>query len=148
MAEDMISNILVAIDGSDVSLRAASYAIGLAKREGAKLAVLHVIHLPASGLMYTTESAFSQSIEKSRKGAEGWFEGIRKTAEGAGLDVKTETMEELYSVPGAIIKKSEELGADLVIVGGSGLSGFKRFFLGSVASDVVRYSRCPVLVVK
>ena len=145
---DRFSCILAAIDGSDVSMKAARYAVSLAKKDRAKLAVLHLIHFPASGLMYTTESSFQHSLEKGRKEAESWFAAIRMDAEESGVDTKTEIVEDLYSVPGAIIKHSEEISADVIVVGGTGRRGFKRFFLGCVASDVVRYARCPVIVIK
>ena len=65
-----------------------------------------------------------------------------------GVDLKTETVKEIYSIPGAIIKYAEKEKAYVIVVGGTGKSGFKKFLLGSVSGDVVRYARCPVLVVK
>jgi nucleotide-binding universal stress UspA family protein len=43
---------------------------------------------------------------------------------------------------------AEQKKVDLIVIGSRGLSGFKKLLLGSVASGVVTYSHCPVLVVK
>lgn len=48
----------------------------------------------------------------------------------------------------AIIDRSVELGADLIVMGGHGRRGFRRFLLGSVAEEVVRLASCPVLTVR
>lgn len=143
-----LSKILVAIDGSEMSLKAADYGIEFAKKYNSKLIILHVIHIHAAGLMYTTESAFKQFIERNKKESEEWFRTISKQAKEQGVEIKTETVEEMYSIPGAIIKCTEEENADVIILGGTGKSGFKKLFLGSVAADVVRYARCPVFVIK
>lgn len=52
------------------------------------------------------------------------------------------------SVVGAMIDYAEKERADLIVIGTRGRSGFKKMLLGSVASGVVKYSHCPVLVVK
>lgn len=148
MKTDAFSKILVAIDGSEMSLKAAHHGIEFAKKYNSKLIIIHVIHIHAAGLMYTTESAFNQFIEKSKKESEEWFSTIRKEANEQGIEIKTENIEEMYSVPGAIIRYAEEENVDVIILGSTGKSGFKRLLLGSVASDVVRYSKCPVFVTK
>lgn len=143
-----LSKILVAIDGSEMSLKAADHGIEFAKKYNSKLIILHVIHIHAGGLMYTTESAFKQFIEKSKKESEEWFRIISKKAEEQGIEIKTKVVEEMYSIPGAIIKCAEEENVDVIIIGGTGKSGFKQLLLGSVATDVVRYSKRPVFVIK
>ncbi len=47
-----------------------------------------------------------------------------------------------------IISSANELGADLIVAGSHGRSGFSRFFLGSVSLMLVNESRCPVLLIK
>ena len=65
---ESLAKILVAIDGSEISMRAAEYGIEFAKKYNAKLIILHVIHIHAAGLMYTTESTFKQlSFSMSKK---------------------------------------------------------------------------------
>jgi nucleotide-binding universal stress UspA family protein len=48
----------------------------------------------------------------------------------------------------AIVRKAEEMGASLLVIGGSGATGLKRVFLGSVAEKVVRNAHCSVLVAR
>jgi len=142
------SKILVAIDGSPNSVDAADYGIGMAKKDNAKLVIMSVIYTPASTFTYSTEKSFREFLKKAKDEAEGWFSKIRKNASEIGVDLKTESIEEIYSVPGAIIKYAEKEKADVIIVGGTGKSGFKKLLLGSVSSDVVRYASMPVMVVK
>jgi nucleotide-binding universal stress UspA family protein len=142
------SKILVAIDGSSNSVEAADYGIAMAKRDNAKLVVMSVIDTPSSLLIYGTEKSFREFLKKAKDETEEWFGKIRKKASEVGVELKTESIEEIYSIPGAIIKYAEKEKADVIVVGGTGKSGFKRLLLGSVSSDVVRYARCPVMVVK
>jgi len=57
-------------------------------------------------------------------------------------------IEESMSVAGTIVDYSENQNIDLIVVGSRGRSGFKRLLLGSVASTVVTYATCPVLIIK
>ena len=52
------------------------------------------------------------------------------------------------SVVGAIIDFAEKENIDLIVVGTRGRSGLKRLLLGSVASGIVNYAHCPVMIVK
>lgn len=54
----------------------------------------------------------------------------------------------MYSIPGAIIKRAEEDNVDVIIIGGTGKSGFKQLLLGSVVNYALRYSKCPMFVIK
>lgn len=143
-----LSKIIVAIDGSQKSMEAAEHAIAMAKKNNAELFVVNVIHTPASMLTYGSEKSFKEFLKKSKEEADKWFNTIIKRTTEIGVSVKTDLIEEIYSVPGAIIKYAEEKKADVIVIGGTGRSGFKKFLLGSVSEDVVRYARCPVLIVK
>src|ERR671931_83091 len=57
-------------------------------------------------------------------------------------------IEESMSVAGTIIDYAEDQNMDLIVVGNRGRSGFAKLLLGSVASKVVTYATCPVLVIK
>lgn len=143
-----ISKILVAIDGSENSMDAADYGISLAKKDNAELVVINVIHTPASALTFYGESSFIEFIKKSKSDAEEWFSKIRKKASEHGVQVKTEVIEDIQSIPAAIINYSQDKKIDLIVVGTRGRTGFKRLLLGSVARDVVTYATTPVMVVK
>jgi nucleotide-binding universal stress UspA family protein len=84
MAE--LSRILVPIDGSETSLRAANTAVDLAKRYGASITVLHVIsidlYLQAIGIYRLSyPDSVKNRVDEARKEANKWFDPIRRTAE-------------------------------------------------------------------
>jgi nucleotide-binding universal stress UspA family protein len=70
-----------------------------------------------------------------------------KKFEALGLTVATQVLEG-FSVNGEIISAAQNLGADLIIMGSHGRTGFKKFILGSVAQKVLGESHIPVLVVR
>lgn len=148
MSVGKFSKILVAIDGSEMSMKAAECGITMAKKDNANLVVINIIYTPASTLVYTKQSWFDESLKKSKDEAAEWFNNIKKNAAENGVEVKTETVEELYSVPSAIVKYAENENVDLIIMGSTGKTGFKRLLLGSVASEVVTHSHITTMIIK
>ena len=64
------------------------------------------------------------------------------------VTVKTDVLIKYTSVAKEILEYAESNKIDLIIMGSRGMTGIKKMLLGSVASRVVTYSQCPVLVVK
>jgi nucleotide-binding universal stress UspA family protein len=144
------SKILVAIDGSEPSMDAAEYAIEMAKKDGAKVIALTVNRtaLSAYGLA-TPEGELKSSKEKENLlESKKRFDFLTQNATQNNVELKTELINSQMSVDGAIVEYAESEGVDLIIMGTRGRSGFKRLLLGSVASAVVTYSPCPVMIVK
>lgn len=144
-----LSKILVAIDGSDTSMKAADVAINTAKKHGAKLYVVTSMdpypeHLHMSGF----KQYYDYARKKEKEEAEQWFEQISKKSKENGIDVHAELVGASPSIVGAIINYAEKENVDLIIVGTRGRTGFKKILLGSVASGIVTYATCPVMVVK
>lgn len=82
-----------------------------------------------------------------------WFDHVGKLIEQEKEDNNniiqlTYQIEESMSIPGTIIDYAENQNIDLIVVGSRGRSGFKKLLLGSVASMIVTYATCPVLVIK
>ncbi|MDE1844920.1 MAG: universal stress protein [Thaumarchaeota archaeon] len=148
MSMDKTSRILVAIDGSESSMDAADYGISLAKKDNGELIIINIIHTPASAWTFYGASSFKEFIKKSKSDAEEWFDKIRKKASEDGIQVKTEAIEEIQSVPAAIVNYAQDKKVDLIVVGTRGRTGFSRLLLGSVALGVVTYATIPVMVVK
>ena len=97
-----------------------------------------------------TPTSISDLLEDIKKEAEKWFDKIKQKADDINkkIRLKTEVVTTDRSVAGAIVGYAEHENTDLIIIGTRGRSGFKRMLLGSVASGVVTYAHCPVLVVK
>ncbi len=137
--------ILLAIDFSSHSERAALRALELSRCHEAKLEVLHVIEDP---VFYTEADAISADIplgkETLKEQAE---ERMREFAKRVGMD-KDAILEVQWGRPKwAIVFWARKKGVDLVIVGSHGRHGVERL-LGSVSSSVLHSSHCDVLVVK
>ena len=140
-----VSKILVGFDGSKAGEKALDYAIGIAKRFGAKLYVLHVIEegkiaIAPDSSMYP---ALIDTMERQGRDL------LNKAVERAkSLGVEAEGLLEIGTdAADTIINTANNLNVDLIVVGSRGLKGLTRFLLGSVSEKVVRYANRPVLVV-
>ena len=143
------SKILVAMDGSEQSMQAAAYAIELANKYNAQLIALTVSHVPLSSYgLGSRPDAVKHDKEKEMLESKQWFRNIEEAGIQHNVSLKTDLIDSQMSVEGTIVEYAESKGVDLIVIGTSGRSGFKKLLLGSVASGVVNYSTCPVMVVK
>jgi nucleotide-binding universal stress UspA family protein len=147
-----ISKILVAIDGSEHSFKASEYALELAKSFGAQLYAITVTYIPASDHLSQKEvlskSLVEDSSNNSMKDAGNWFESFTQNAKKDNIQLKTELINSARPVDYVILEYAEEQKIDLIVVGTKGRTGFKKLMLGSIASSIVTYAHCPVIVVK
>jgi nucleotide-binding universal stress UspA family protein len=146
--------VLLCVDGSESSMKAADYAVMLAKQNGAQVIALHVI-VSQLGYAYSTgtfglvtPNTINDMLQKSKQEAQRWFDEIGKNAAANGVKFKTEVVASPTSTVPAIVNYAEDNKVDLIVVGTRGRSGFTKLLLGSVASGVVTYASCPVMVVK
>jgi nucleotide-binding universal stress UspA family protein len=143
--------ILVAVDGSDISMNAADYAITLAKNNNneAEIFVINVIDLSPIFKMLPSDTR-KQLIRIGRQQASQIFDTVAEIAKRHGVITKinTEMVETSVSAADEIIRYAQEKDIDLIVVGTKGRSGMSKALLGSVASKVVTYSPCSVLVVR
>lgn len=143
----LFGRVLVAVDGSESSEEAVGVAARVAKSTGAVLTIIHVIYIPAA--VYSSGSPSAAGIEKeARKKAEEYLSRAKESAEKAGMDSKVRIVEDLQSPVRGITDYALKMGVDLIVLGTRGLGGFKRLLVGSVASGVVNYAHCSVLVVR
>lgn len=160
LSKTPFKKILVAIDGSDSSKRAAQVALGLATGLKADLILLHAISPPTNyyGSTIPTPSGVAAPpssqheidayYDYARRAAKAMVEDIESQARRGGVKVKTEFPQGVSSVVETIIDHAVEEKADLIVVGTRGLGGFKKLLLGSVSSGVVSHASSPVLVVR
>jgi nucleotide-binding universal stress UspA family protein len=148
------SKILVAIDGSEISMKAAVYAIDIVKKNRSQLIVLTVLEISTprriSSSFITAPTYGLKELEEKRKEAQQWLDKFKKlAAKENNVKLKSEIIEDPISrVGSAIVTYAERENVDLIVIGSRGRTGFKKMLLGSVASDVVTYAHCPVMVVK
>ena len=147
------SKIVVGIDGSEESMRAAEYAISIAKLYNAELIAVHVLTSDI-GYIYSSPGVESppltikEIVLLAEDEAKKWFDEIKEKANKKGIQLKTESIVAKKSLLNTILEYVEEHNINLVVVGTRGRSGIKKMLLGSIASGLVTYSPCPVLVIK
>ncbi|MEU8828741.1 universal stress protein [Streptomyces sp. NPDC048636] len=134
--------ILVGVDGSDSSWRAASYAAGLARRQNALLAVVYVQPvLPVGAALGAAVADTTGEV------AEELIREVREAAER--LRGVFEVRWEFHTFRGdpysGLVQAADELTADAVVVGASEQAGHR--IVGSVAVRLVKAGRWPVTVV-
>jgi nucleotide-binding universal stress UspA family protein len=133
--------LLVAIDGSDTSLRAGAYAAGLARRQNARLVCLYVRAFSATAGMSAAAAApvaeaFDDVARELREAVE---------TQSVSIGLRAEFVERAGNPFTEIVRLADELQADAVIVGASTKAGHR--FIGSLAVHLVRSGRWPVTVV-
>lgn len=140
--------ILVAIDDSEISDNVIQQAAQLAKALNSEITVVEVMTLdPYLADAYLRLGQSNELIERVRSYVHENLTKAEKKFEALGLTVATQVLEG-FSVNGEIISAAQNLGADLIIMGSHGRTGFKKFILGSVAQKVLGESHIPVLVVR
>jgi nucleotide-binding universal stress UspA family protein len=154
-----ISKVLVAIDGSEHSMKAAEVALEMVNKEsirspgcGGELTALTVIDVSKPRRFLSTFIAAPtyglRELEEERNAANQWLDVVRKKAEDRKILFRSEIIEGLVSAEATIVDYAESHEIDLIVVGTKGRTGFSKVLLGSVASRVVEYSPCSVIVVK
>jgi nucleotide-binding universal stress UspA family protein len=144
------STILVGIDGSESSIDAADYAIEMAKKDGAQVIALTVNRIPLSSYgLATPQDEVKQSKENEEmQEFKEWLDKISQNAKQNSVQLKKEIINSQMSVEAAVVEYAESEGVDLIVIGTRGNSGIKNMLLGSIASGIVKYATCPVMVVK
>lgn len=148
-----ISKIMVGIDGSEESVNAADYAIAIAKRHNAELIAVNVL---TSDIGYAYSSPGVESppltireiILLAEDEVKKWLDDIKEKADKSGIQFRSEIIMAKRSETSTMLDYAEEQNINLIVVGTRGRSRIKKMLLGSIASGLVTYASCPVLVVK
>jgi nucleotide-binding universal stress UspA family protein len=145
----MFRSIVVGTDGSDTAKKAVTAAADLAKEIGATLDIVSAYEpVPQSRLREESRQAPEdmQWMINPREDVEATLRYAAEEVEEAGIDVETFARE--GDPADAILDVAEERGADLIVVGNKGMTGAKRFLLGSVPNKVSHHAPCSVLIVR
>jgi nucleotide-binding universal stress UspA family protein len=141
LATDGPSLILVGVDGSRTSLRAAAYAAGLARRQGSRLLVVYVGHVPPSA--GAAPGAVAAMAEASSQEARELEQQLGRQAAEIGLNLEFRSV---FGDPWTeLTRVATETRADAVVVGASEHAGHR--IIGSLATRLVRAGKWPVTVV-
>lgn len=150
-----ITKILIALDGSEHSMKAAKYGIDIASKFGSEIVLLSVVpskisHGDSSGMFGFVSESY---LKKYKDEAEVWFnqilqDSMKKENPDGQNRIKTKVVTTPVSIVAAILDYAIKEKVNLIIVGTRGTGGIKRMLLGSVASGVVTYAHCPVMVIK
>ena len=141
-----IRNILATTDFSKESITGVRYALALAKKAGAAVALLHVAEFPTPPPMPGMRSfTFSLQDSEIAKRASVRLKTLARRESKGDLNLTpiVRTGNSLYG----IITTARERAADLIVIATRGYTGAKRALLGSTAERVVRHAPCPVLTV-
>ena len=144
---------MATIDGSDSSMKAADYAISLAKKYNSQSVLLYVLYSEL-GFAYsnllgvTTPRAIQEVLERQKKHIQKWFDKIKSKLADTNICVTDKIIISASSIVGEIVGYAEYEKIDLIILGSRGKTGFKKLLIGSVAEGVVIHSSSPVMVVR
>jgi universal stress protein A len=143
------TKILVPTDFSEFSDKALKQALDIAKQYKAKIYVLHVIHEQVyCGGDYCFTAAEMHQVKESTLTAarESLQKQLDKFPEAKEVEVITDVSNGLpYE---AILKEAEDKGIDLIVIASLGRSGIAKYLIGGVARNVLKGSKCPVLLTK
>src|SRR4051812_28611468 len=145
----MFQQIVVGTDGSDTAGKAVAQAAELAASVSATLLIVSAFE-PVSGTRLREEVQQAPDdvrwMVNPREDVDATLQSAAEVAEEQGASSRTFARQ--GDPADAILDVAEEQGADLIVVGNKGMTGAKRFLLGSVPNKVSHHAPCSVLIVR
>jgi nucleotide-binding universal stress UspA family protein len=145
----MFNSIVVGTDGSETAKEAVRQAVSLAKDLGASIQLVSAYEPVPAGRLRQEATQVPDDLQwmvNPREDVDATLEEAADQAREAGVEVAT------YARQGdpadAILDVAEERDADLIVVGNKGMTGAKRFLLGSVPNKVSHHAPCSVLIIR
>jgi len=145
----MFGSIVVGTDGSETAGEAVRQATELAKAIGAKVHLVSAFEPVGNQRLREERQQVPEDMSwmvNQREDVDATLRAAGEQIQEAGVDVET------YARQGdpadAILDVAEEKNADLIVVGNKGMSGAKRFLLGSVPNKVSHHAPCSVMIIR
>jgi nucleotide-binding universal stress UspA family protein len=145
----MFKSIVVGTDGSDTANQAVRQAVDLARAVGAKLELVSAYEPVSAQRLKDERRQAPEDLQwaiNPREDVDVTLEAAAALAREAAVTV------DVYARQGdpadAILDVAEEQEADLIVVGNKGMTGAKRFLLGSVPNKVSHHAPCSVLIIR
>ena len=144
----MFKRILVPTDGSDITAKAVSTSIGLAKSLGAQLYTISVKEpFPYSAISEMQPTPPQEFFDAQERIAAKRVKVVADACKAAGVDCQAHTVEALHPWE-AIIDHAKGMNCDLVVMASHGRRGVAALLLGSETQKVLTHTAVPVLVVR
>lgn len=138
--------VLVAVDGSETSIRAARYAADLARQGSGTLTILTVVRTPEGWWGIDgeppTPEAMASAVTEARHRV---LDKVRNQIDTSGIEVNTES--EVGDPATTVVAACNRIEADLLVIGRRGAGLVERMLIGSVADRLAHHSPCPILIV-
>jgi nucleotide-binding universal stress UspA family protein len=145
----VFTRIVVGTDGSDTAEEAVSQAIDLAKLTRATLSVVSAFAPVSKRRIQGEQEGAPPDIANQigpREDVNLVLDAAAARARAAGVEVKTHPIQ--GDPAEAILSVAEEIKADLIVVGNKGMTGARRYILGSVPNNVSHHAPCSVIIVR
>jgi nucleotide-binding universal stress UspA family protein len=145
----MFGSIVVGTDGSSTAGEAVRQATELARAVGAKVYLVSAYEPVPEGRLRDERQEVPEDLQwmvNPREDVERTLQEGAQTLEADGIAVETLARE--GDPADAILDVAEEQGADLIVVGNKGMTGAKRFLLGSVPNKVSHHAPCSVMIIR
>ncbi len=145
----MFKSIVVGTDGSDTAMQAVQQAVELAAAVGAKIDLVCAYEPVPQHRLSAERREAPEDLQwaiNPREDVDATLESAAEVARGAG--VQAEVFPRQGDPADAILDVAEERGSDLIVVGNKGMTGAKRFLLGSVPNKVSHHAPCSVMIIR
>ena len=145
----MFTRIVVGTDGSETAGEAVRQAVDLAKLAGAQLSIVSAFEPVPKRRVEAEKLDAPTDVQHEigpREDVNLILDAAAAAAKREGLEVQTHPVE--GNPADAILTVAEETGADLIVGGNKGMTGARRFLLGSVPNNVSHNAPCSVIIVR
>jgi nucleotide-binding universal stress UspA family protein len=145
----MFDSMVVGTDGSETAREAVRQASDLAKRLGATIHLVSAYEPVPEGRLREERQEIPDDLQwmvNPREDVSATLEQAGEAIRENGVEVETHARE--GDPADAILDVAEEQGADLIVVGNKGMTGAKRFLLGSVPNKVSHHAPCSVMIIR
>jgi nucleotide-binding universal stress UspA family protein len=141
--------IVVGTDGSATAIEAVRHAAQLAGLAGARLHIVHA-YQPVSPLASIGPDAGGAAMalgvrEAAEAEATRLLRDTARQLDGAGVEIETHL--QVGDPADGLVETADAVGADVIVVGSKGMSGVRRYVLGSVPNKVSHHCPCHLLIV-
>ena len=145
----MFTRIVVGTDGSETAAEAVRQAVDLAKLAGASLSIVSAYEPVPKRRLQGEQQDAPPDVQHEigpREDVNLVLDAAAAQAKKEGVEVQTHPVE--AEAAEAILNVAEETNADLIVVGNKGMTGARRFLIGSVPNNVSHHAPCSVIIVR